>query len=85
MLASLREKKAELLEKRRVKKERIAAGLEDEDEKEKKAVAKEDKGKKGRKNGKEKKGAKKRGGVSVTLDVVDDAVVVAIAVDDSEE
>ena len=85
MLASLREKKAELLEKRRVKKERIAAGLEDEDEKEKKAAAKEDKGKKGRKNGKEKKGAKKRGGVSVTLEVVDDAVVVAIAVDDSEE
>ena len=34
----MRAKKAEFLEKRRVKKERIAAGLEDEDEKKAKAA-----------------------------------------------
>jgi len=88
MLISLKEKKDLFLEKRKVKKERIAAGLEDEDEAAKKEAAKEKKGgdNKGGKGGKGKgkgkgKGSKK-GPCAVKLEVEGDAVVVVIEVAD---
>lgn len=86
MLISLKEKKDLFLEKRKVKKERIAAGLEDEDEAAKKEAAKEKKdgGNKGDKGGKGKgkgKGSKK-GPCAVKLEVKGDAVVVVIEVAD---
>jgi len=86
MLISLKEKKDLFLEKRKVKKERIAAGLEDEDEAAKKEAAKEKKdgGNKGDKGGKGKgkgKGSKK-GPCAVKLEVEGDAVVVVIEVAD---
>mmetsp|Transcript_9778 Transcript_9778/g.44538 ORF Transcript_9778/g.44538 Transcript_9778/m.44538 type:complete len:548 (-) Transcript_9778:1339-2982(-) len=88
MLISLKEKKDLFLEKRKVKKERIAAGLEDEDEAAKKEASKEKKdgGNKGGKGGKGKgkgkgKGSKK-GPCAVKLEVEGDAVVVVIEVAD---
>ena len=77
-VAALRAKKAEFLEKRRVKKERIAAGLEDEDEKKEKAA----KSAKARGRGGEKGGGGRaaRAAVSVTLEVVGEAVTCVIAV-----
>lgn len=77
-VAALRAKKAEFLEKRRVKKERIAAGLEDEDEKKAKA-AKTAKAK-GRGGEKGEGGRAARAAVSVTLEVVGEAVTCVIAV-----
>jgi len=88
MLISLKEKKDLFLEKRKVKKERIAAGLEDEDEAAKKEAAKEKKdgGNKGGKGGKGKGNGKgkgsKKGPCAVKLEVEGDAVVVVIEVAD---
>ena len=77
-VAALRAKKAEFLEKRRVKKERIAAGLEDEDEQKAKAAkAAKAKGRGGEKGG---GGRAARAAVSVTLEVVGEAVTCVIAV-----
>ena len=83
MLTSLKEKKDLFLEKRKIKKERIAAGLEDEDEK-KEAKEKKDAGKGGKagKAGKGKGKGSKKGPCSVKLDVDGDAVVVVIEVAD---
>ena len=77
-VAALRSKRAEFLEKRRVKKERVAAGLEDEDEKEAKAERAERGGRGGEKGG--GRGRAGRASVSVTLEVVDEAVTCVIAV-----
>ena len=77
-VAALRAKKAEFLEKRRVKKERIAAGLEDEDEQKAKAAkSAKAKGRGGEKGG---GGRAARAAVSVTLEVVGEAVTCVIAV-----
>jgi hypothetical protein len=77
-------KKAEFLEKRRVKKERAAAGLEDEDEKrEKEALKAERKGKEREKKDKGRGG--RRGAVSVTLTIVDEAVTCVISVAEKVE
>ena len=78
MLTSLKEKKDLFLEKRKIKKERIAAGLEDEDEKKAKA-AKTAKAK-GRGGEKGEGGRAARAAVSVTLEVVGEAVTCVIAV-----
>ena len=86
-LEALRAKKAEFLEKRRVKKERIAAGLEDEEEDRAAKEAKEaggrargSRGKAGAKGGKGRKTRGKKGKalVDVTIEVVEDAVKVTI-------
>jgi len=83
-VAALRLKKAEFLEKRRVKKERAAAGLEDEDEKREKEAAKaERKGKEREKKDKGRGG--RRGAVSVTLTIVDEAVTCVISVAEKVE
>jgi uncharacterized coiled-coil DUF342 family protein len=83
-VAALRLKKAEFLEKRRVKKERAAAGLEDEDEKrEKEALKAERKGKEREKKDKGRGG--RRGAVSVTLTIVDEAVTCVISVAEKVE
>ena len=87
-LEALRAKKAEFLEKRRVKKERIAAGLEDEEEdraaKEAKEAGGRARGSRGKAGAKGGKGRKTRGQkkgkalVDVTIEVVEDAVKVTI-------
>ena len=91
MLNSLKEKKELFLEKRKIKKERIAAGLDDgEDEKKEKEAAaaaakkekreKKEKGKKG-----EKKGGKKdhpKGPVSVALEANEDGVTVTLSTEE---
>ena len=77
-VAALRSKRAEFLEKRRVKKERVAAGLEDEDEKEAKAERAERGGRGGEKGGGRGRGGRAAG--CVTLEVVDEAVTCVIAV-----
>ena len=83
-VAALRLKKAEFLEKRRVKKERAAAGLEDEDEKrEKESLKAERKGKEREKKDKGRGG--RRGAVSVTLTIVDEAVTCVISVAEKVE
>ena len=75
-------KKAEFLEKRRVKKERAAAGLEDEDEKKEKEAAKAERRGRGEKK---ERGRARRGAVSVTLEVVDEAVTCVISVPEKSE
>ena len=82
-VAALRLKKAEFLEKRRVKKERAAAGLEDEDEKREKEAAKAER--KGRGEKKERGRGGRRGAVSVTLEIVDEAVTCVISVAEKVE
>ena len=82
-VAALRLKKAEFLEKRRVKKERAAAGLEDEDEKREKEAAKAER--KGRGEKKDKGRGGRRGAVSVTLEIVDEAVTCVISVAEKVE
>ena len=82
-VAALRLKKAEFLEKRRVKKERAAAGLEDEDEKREKEAAKAER--KGRGEKKDKGRGGRRGAVSVTLTIVDEAVTCVISVAEKVE
>jgi uncharacterized coiled-coil DUF342 family protein len=85
-LEALRAKKAEFLEKRRVKKERIAAGLEDEEDGAAKEAAsggraKGSRGKAGAKGGKGRKTRGQKKGkalVDVTIEVVEDAVKVTI-------
>ena len=82
MMNSLREKKELFLEKRKIKKERIAAGLDDEDEKkEKEAAAAAKKEKREKKEKKGGKGGKKDtvGPVSVTLDATEDGVTVTLS------
>ena len=81
-VAALRLKKAEFLEKRRVKKERAAAGLEDEDEKKEKEAAKAERRGRGEKK---ERGRARRGAVSVTLEVVDEAVTCVISVPEKSE
>ena len=70
----IKAKKEEFLERRKIKKERIAAGLEDEDEKEKEEKAEKGKeksqkadGKKSGGKGKKKGGKKATRGLSVSL------------------
>ena len=82
-VAALRLKKAEFLEKRRVKKERAAAGLEDEDEKREKEALKAER--KGKEREKKDKGRARRGAVSVTLEIVDEAVTCVISVAEKVE
>jgi hypothetical protein len=82
-VAALRLKKAEFLEKRRVKKERAAAGLEDEDEKREKEALKAER--KGRGEKKDKGRGGRRGAVSVTLTIVDEAVTCVISVAEKVE
>ena len=77
-IASIRTKKAEFLEKRRFKKERQAAGLEDEDEKKEKSE-KNEKTKKSKNGQGGKKGARL---VSVSLEVEGEAVTCVIAVNE---
>ena len=81
-VAALRLKKAEFLEKRRVKKERAAAGLEDEDEKKEKEAAKAERRGRGEKK---ERGRARRGAVSVTLEVMDEAVTCVISVPEKLE
>lgn len=83
------EKKELFLEKRKIKKERIAAGLDDEDEKKEKeaaAAAKKEKREKGKGKGddKKKKGGRKgaKGPVSVSLEVTEDGVIVTLSVEE---
>ena len=83
---AIKAKKEEFLERRKVKKERIAAGLPDEEEEEAKAkkgsAAKE---KKAAATKEKKKGASKKNkakaGVSLTLTVEDERVIVALIVE----
>ena len=78
-LESIRAKKEEFLQKRKIKKERQAAGLPEEED-----VAKVKDGKKKSKeetdgkNGKGKKGGKKGNPLSVALTVKDDVVEVCV-------
>ena len=81
-IAALRAKRAEFLEKRRVKKARLAAGLEDEDEKKEKEAAKAERRGRGEKK---ERGRARRGAVSVTLEVVDEAVTCVISVPEKSE
>ena len=80
----LKEKKEEFLEKRKVKKERIAAGLEDPVTSEE---SKEDE--KGRKNGKKNKNKKKGGSgkmlVTVSLGVKEDENTVIVSISPKKE
>ena len=82
---AIKAKKEEFLERRKVKKERIAAGLPDEEEEEEKAkkgsAAKEKKATaaKEKKKGASKKN-KAKAGVSLTLTVEDERVIVALIV-----
>ena len=80
-IAALRAKRAEFLEKRRVKKARLAAGLEDEDAKATRAADR--KGRGGEKGG----GRAARAGlaVSVTLEATDEAVTCVIAVSEKRK
>ena len=98
MMNSLKEKKELFLEKRKIKKERIAAGLDDEDEKkekEEKEAAKEAAKKEKRENSKKgkekkegadgkKKGNKKgsKGPVSVSLEATEDGVTVTLTTEE---
>ena len=82
---AIKAKKEEFLERRKVKKERIAAGLPDEEEEEKAkkaAAAKEKKAAaaKEKKNGAGKKGKSKAAAVSLTLTVEEERVIVALTV-----
>ena len=82
---AIKAKKEEFLERRKVKKERIAAGLPDEEEEEEKvkkgSAAKEKKAAaaKEKKNGASKKN-KAKAGVSLTITIEDERVIVALIV-----
>ena len=89
-IEAINARKAEFLEKRRVKKEKIAAGEEDsaddgaEAEEEEKASAKEN-GKSKQHDGNKKKG-KKSSPVSVSIDVKeDDVIAVTVTVNDAKK
>lgn len=96
VMNSLKEKKELFLEKRKIKKERIAAGLDDEDDKKEKEAAaaakkekrensKKSKDKKGGADG--KKGGKKevKGPVTVALEATEDGVTVTLSTEEEEE
>ena len=80
----LNEKKEEFLEKRKVKKERIAAGLEDPVVEEKESKDEEKKEKNGKKNKNKKKGGDDSGGgkmlVTVSFEVKEDVKTVVVSI-----
>ena len=85
----LNEKKEEFLEKRKVKKERIAAGLEDPVVEEKESKDEEKKEKNGKKNKNEKKGGDDSGGgkmlVTVSFEVKEDEKTVVVSITPKKE
>lgn len=83
-IVALKHAKTKFLEKRRVKKERQLAGLEDNDEKKEKEAAAG--AKKGNKSDKSRRGGKKgKNLVTVSLEVQDDVVTCAITVAEKSE
>jgi len=83
-IVALKHAKTKFLEKRRVKKERQLAGLEDDDEKKEKEAAAG--AKKGNKSDKSRRGGKKgKNLVTVSLEVQDDVVTCAITVAEKSE
>jgi len=80
----LNKKKEEFLEKRKVKKERIAAGLEDPVVEEESSKDEEKKKKNGKKNKNKKKGGGDSGGgkmlVTVSLEVKEDEKTVVVSI-----
>jgi|Transcript_8144 hypothetical protein len=83
-IVALKHAKTKFLEKRRVKKERQLAGLEDDDEKKEKEAAAG--AKKGNKSDKSRRGGKKgKNLVTVSLEVQDDVVTCVITVAEKSE
>jgi hypothetical protein len=85
----LNEKKEEFLEKRKVKKERIAAGLEDPVVEEESSKDEEKKEKNGKKNKNKKKGGGDSGGgkmlVTVSFEVKEDEKTVVVSISPKKE